>query len=71
MVEGGWCETSRGHFLRGCLNEIGGRALQELVVVLCWAAPADWKLARNGGALMFGSQLERACACVGGVHTGC
>jgi hypothetical protein len=35
MVEGWWCETSRGHFLRRCLN---GRAAGALVVVLCWAA---------------------------------
>lgn len=40
MVEGWWCETSRGHFLRGCLK---GCALQELSCggAVLGRAPAD------------------------------
>jgi hypothetical protein len=65
MVEGWWCETSRGHFLRGCLN---GCALQELPCggAVLGRAPADrdwtvlfWVVLRRRTA---GSRATERCA---------
>lgn len=68
MIEGWWCEASRGHFLRGCLNGMGGRVLQELSRWWCCAGPRQLTTVVPW---CFGRKPERRAECVriGGVHT--